>query len=146
METLYDQDFYEWTQENARLLRERRFSEIDIDNLVEELETMGRSEKRAFVNRLAVLIAHLLKWQFQPERRSKSWLYTIKEQRRKVMDILEDSPSLKHEIQQRISRAYEDAILLAVRDTELDEETFPASCPYELDKIMDTTFFPGGSA
>ncbi|MGC8493169.1 MAG: DUF29 domain-containing protein [Syntrophobacteraceae bacterium] len=140
---LYEKDFYEWTQKNAQLLREGRLSEIDLDNLIEELESMGRSEKRAFINRLAVLIAHLLKWEYQPERRSKNWRYTIKEQRRKVMDLLEDSPSLKHEIRQRIRKAYDDAVVLAVKDTELDEAIFPATCPYKLEQIMGEDFFPG---
>jgi hypothetical protein len=146
METLYDQDFYEWTQENARLLRERRFSEIDIDNLIEELETMGRGDKRAFVNYLAVLIAHLLKWERQTALRSRSWKYTIREQRAQVADILADNPSFKHSLDEMLSKAYGKAIIRVVKETGLDEEVFPAACPYEFENIMDTSFFPGGNA
>ena len=146
METLYDRDFYEWTQKNAQLLREGRLSEIDIDNLIEELETMGRSEKRAFVNHLAVLIAHLLKWERQPVLQSKSWKYTIREQRAQVADILDDNPSFKHSLDELLLKAYGKAIVRVVKETGLDEETFPATCPYELEKIMDTTFFPGANA
>jgi K+ transporter len=146
MKTLYDQDFYEWTQENARLLRERRFSEIDIDNLVEELEIMGRSEKRAFVNHLAVLIAHLLKWERQTVLRSRSWKYTIREQRAQVADILADNPSFKHSLDEMLSKAYGKAIIRVVKETGLDEEAFPAACPYGFEDISDTGFFPGGNA
>ena len=142
METIYERDFYRWTQENARLLREGRLSEIDLENLIEELESMGRSEKRALVNRLAVLIAHLLKWEYQPERRSKSWRSTVDTQRIDVADLLEDSPSLRHEIEERLSRAYVKARILAEAETGLDRESFPPTCPYELEQIMDKDFRP----
>jgi hypothetical protein len=145
METLYEKDFYEWTQKNAQLLREGRLAEIDTDNLIEELEAMGRSEKRAFVNHLAVLIAHLLKWERQPVLRSKSWRYTIREQRAQVADILQDNPSFKESFAEALSRAYGKAIVRVVKETGLDEETFPATCPYEFTEIMDTDFFPGKS-
>ena len=142
MESLYDKDFYEWTQENANLLREGRFAEIDIDNLVEELEAMGRSEKRAFETRIAVLIAHLLKWQWQPERHGKSWEYTIREQRVRVADILRDNPSLKHYLDELLPRAYEKAILTFVKETGLQEKILPVACPYSFDEIMSKEFFP----
>ncbi len=142
METLYEKDFYEWTQKNAQLLREGRLAEIDIDNLVEELEAMGRSEKRAFVNHLAVLIAHLLKWERQPVLRSKSWRFTIREQRAQVADILQDNPSFKDSFTDALARAYGKAVVRVVKETGLDEETFPESCPYMLAEIMDSDFFP----
>jgi hypothetical protein len=146
MVTLYDEDFYAWTRKNAQLLREGRLSEIDTDNLIEELEAMGRSEKRAFVNHLAVLIAHLLKWERQPALRSKSWRYTIREQRAQVADILEDNPSLKHSLGDLLLKAYGKAILRVVKETGLDEETFPPVCPFSADQIMDAAFFPGEQA
>ncbi len=142
METLYEKDFYEWTQKNAQLLREGRLAEIDIDNLVEELEAMGRSEKRAFVNHLAVLIAHLLKWERQPVLRSKSWRFTIREQRAQVADILQDNPSFKDSFTDALARAYGKAVVRVVKETGLDEETFPESCPYMFTEIMDSDFFP----
>jgi len=142
METLYEKDFYEWTQKNAQLLREGRLAEIDIDNLVEELEAMGRGEKRAFVNHLAVLIAHLLKWERQPVLRSKSWRFTIREQRAQVADILQDDPSFKDSFTDALARAYGKAVVRVVKETGLDEETFPESCPYMLAEIMDSDFFP----
>ena len=142
MEALYERDFYQWTQENARLLREGRLSEIDVENLIEELEGMGKSEKRQFVNRLAVLLAHLLKWQYQPKIRSKSWRYTIKEQRKRVTKILRDSPSLKHDLDDHVKEAYEDAILIILKETPLDESDIPASCPYTFEQVMDDDFWP----
>ncbi len=138
--------YMKWTRKNAKLLREGRLSEIDADNLIEELEAMGRSEKRAFVNHLAVLIAHPLKWERQPVLRSKSWRYKIREQRVPVADILEDNPSLKHSLRDLLSKAYGKAILSVVKETCLDEEAFPAACPYSADEIMDAAFFPGGQA
>lgn len=146
MKNLYEQDFYQWTQKNAQLLREGRLSEIDTANLIEELEIMGRSEKRAFVNHLAVLIAHLLKWERQPGLRSKSWRYTIREQRIQVGDILDDNPSFKQSLDEMLSKAYRKAIVLAVKETGLDEETFPSTCLYGFGKVLDEKFFPGDSS
>jgi len=142
METLYDRDFYQWTQENAQLLREGRLSEIDLENLIEELEAMGRSEKRAFVSRLAVLIAHLLKWKYQPKIRSQSWQYTIMEQREKVNDLLEDNPSFKQSMDTMFSKAYKGAVLIILKETPLDKSDIPASCPYAFEQIMDNDFLP----
>src|SRR5512134_2414110 len=95
---LYEQDFYAWTQEQASKLRSGELVTLDLEHLAEEIESMGRSERRELINRLAVLLAHMLKWQYQPERRGsgKSWRATIKEQRRQVQRVLKDSPSLQH--------------------------------------------------
>lgn len=138
----YEQDFYAWTQEQASLLRTGRLAEIDIENIAEELESMGRSEKRELVDRLAILLAHLLKWRLQPGRRGNSWRATVKEQRRRVSKRLEDSPSLKHGLEERLAEAYEAAVLLAISDTGLDEATFPATCPFSFSQALDETFWP----
>jgi len=143
MGTLYDQDFYKWTQESARLLREGRFSDLDIENLVEEVESMGRSEKREFISRLAVLIAHLLKWGYQPGKRSRSWASTIVEQRSEVADVLEDNPSFKSTLDDMILRAYKKAVIKVESETGLDEKAFPEACPYSFEQIMDRKFLPG---
>ncbi len=95
---LYQKDYYGWLQENAQLIRERKFSEVDADNLIEELESMGKSEKRELSSRLTVLLMHLMKWQYQAVRRSTSWRNTIAVQRIDIQDLLEDSPSLRTEI------------------------------------------------
>ncbi len=138
----YEQDFYAWLLKNAQLLREKRFPELDAENIAEELEGMARSDKRQLVNRFAVLLAHLLKWQFQPEKRSKSWKRTIKEQRKRIGLLLTDSPSLKYEIDKRIEDAYEIAILSAANETGLDEEIFPENCEYSLEEILSDEFVP----
>jgi Domain of unknown function DUF29 len=138
----YDKDFYAWALHNAKLLRQGNFSEIDVEHIAEEIESMGRSDKRELVNRLALLIAHLLKWKFQPGRRSSSWKYTIKEQRIKVKDLLEDSPCLNHELERKFNHAYEQAIVIALTDTGLDESTFPKKCPFKFSECLDYQFLP----
>lgn len=138
----YDQDFYAWLLKSAELLRNKQFSSLDVENIAEELEGMARSDQRQLVNRFAVLLAHLLKWQFQPEKRSKSWSRTIKEQRKRINLLLKDSPSLKHKIQERVNDAYEIAILSAANETGLDEDVFPESCEYSLDEILSDAFLP----
>src|SRR5712692_1231317 len=104
--SLYESDFYTWTQEQARLLRERRFDDLDLDNLVDEVASVGSSEKREIRNRLKVLLTHLLKWKFQPGLRGNSWRRTIREQRESIVDIVQSSPSLRgYMLQAKIGRA-----------------------------------------
>lgn len=112
---LYDADFYAWTQEQAKFLREGTWNELDIPNLVEEIESLGKQQKQELRNRLSVLLGHLLKWEFQPTYRSKSWLATIREQRRRALEALEENPSLKSYLPEAIQKAYEDGIDLVVR-------------------------------
>jgi hypothetical protein len=138
----YDNDFYAWAITNAQLLRQQRFTEIDIENIAEELETLGRSEKRELVNRLAVLLAHLLKWQFQPERRGKSWELTIWEQRRKLTKHLRENPSLRGQLEAAIVDAYDDAIAHLNRRTSLEKNRLPNQCPYTLDEIFNEDSLP----
>src|SRR5262245_7533678 len=126
----YEQDFYAWTIHNAKLLREGKLSEVDIEHIAEEIESMGKSERRELINRLAVLIAHLLKWQFQEERRSNSWKYTIEEQRDEVLELLEESPSLKYEIKGKLDRAYGKAILWAATEMGVNKSVFKDECPF----------------
>lgn len=138
----YEKDFYAWSLHNAKLLRAGKLSEVDIKNLAEEIESMGKSEKRELMNRLAVLLAHLLKWKYQPARRSNSWKYTIKEQRLRLLRLIEDSPSLKKELEKRIEDAYEDACYIALSETGLEEEMFPKGSPFNLKQCLDQNFFP----
>lgn len=138
----YEKDFYAWTVHNAALIREGKFSEVDMEHVAEEIESMGRSEKRELINRLAVLMAHLLKWQFQSERRSRSWEDTIEEQRMSINDLLEDNPSLKHEIDNKVDYAYKHAIFIAARETGFNKTTFPQTCPFTLMQCLDFKFFP----
>jgi hypothetical protein len=115
---------------------------MDIESLVEELETMGRSERRALISRTSVIIALLLKWQLSPEIRRKSWKYTIAEQRRRILRLLDDSPSLRPKLIEKLPDAYDDAILTAAKETQLDQTVFPKTCPFSLEQIMDENFLP----
>src|SRR3981081_3195920 len=110
---LYESDFYAWTPEQARLLRERRFDDLDLDNLVDEVESVGRSDKRQIESRLEVLIAHLLKWKLQPVVRGNGWMSTIFEQRRRLIRLVEDSPSLREFFRQEVFNSYAAGRLLA---------------------------------
>ncbi|HUB15892.1 MAG TPA: DUF29 domain-containing protein [Acetobacteraceae bacterium] len=138
--TLYDQDFYAWANEQAALLRAGRFGEIDVENVAEEIESMGRSQKSELVNRLAVLLTHLLKWRYQPGFRSKSWRLTIAEQRFQIERHLRDNPSLKSHLAEPIADGYRLARLKAERETGL--ESFPDACPFSFDEAMDDGFWP----
>jgi hypothetical protein len=138
----YEQDFYAWTLTNAKFLREGKLTEIDIANVAEEIESMGKSEKRELISRLAVLIAHLLKWQFQPARRNNSWKYTIEEQREEIIELLKESPSLKNKINQELARAYNRGVLIAATETDLGKEVFPKQCSFSLEKLINKKFFP----
>jgi hypothetical protein len=138
----YEKDFYAWTIHNAKLLREGKLSEVDIEHIAEEIESMGKSERRELINRLAVLIAHLLKWQFQQERRSNSWKYTIEEQRDEVLELIEESPSLKYEIQEKLDRAYRKAILWAATEMGVNKSIFKDECPFSLETVLNKDFYP----
>ena len=138
----YDQDFYAWTSHNAELLRKKKFDEIDYEHLAEEIEDMGKSNKRELMNRFSILIAHLLKWQLQPIRRSKSWMLTIKRQRFEIADLLEESPSLKHQVALQYGHAYEKALIIASEQTGIDETQFPTVCQFSLEECLNPTFLP----
>jgi len=139
---LYDTDFYGWTQSQAQALREGKLQHLDIDNLIEEIESMGKSEQHQLESRLEVLLMHLLKWCYQPERRGASWESTIKEQRRKIIKHLKKNPSLQAKILETQIEAYEEAIFKANEETQLPIETFPQECPWTFEEIMAADFWP----
>ena len=138
----YNTDFYAWTAHNANMIRKGNFSEVDRENIAEEIESMGKRDRRQLINRLAVLISHLLKWQYQPMRRSNSWELTIKEQRNKVFELLEDSPSLKHELELRQNTAYRNAVFMAAKQTGLGVSNFSEDCQFTIEQCLDAQFFP----
>ena len=142
MTATYDTDFYAWANEQAALLRAGNLGAADLDNIAEEIESMGRSEKRELVNRLVVLLLHMLKWQYQPERRGTSWEATIIVQRHDISDHLADNPSLKVLLPTTISRAYSNAALMAAGETGLPKAVFPQSCPWSFGQITDEGFWP----
>jgi hypothetical protein len=139
---LYDMDFHAWTLEQVSLLQAQQFDRLDQVNLIEEIESLGRKERQELRNRLGVLLGHLLKWQFQPEQRTNSWLGTIREQRIQIKLLLKDSPSLKPYLQQTFADAYELGLALAIRETLLGEEVFPEESPYMLEQSLDPKFLP----
>jgi hypothetical protein len=142
---LHDSDFYAWTQQQAALLKQGRLDQIDLEHLIEEVESMGASERNQLQSRLKILLGHLLKWQFQPRFRSRSWNATIEEQRLSVIGLLEDNPSLKNMLEERLLKAYPQGVLLAVKETNMDKRSFPSVCPYSLEQILDTAFYPDAS-
>jgi len=144
--SLYDQDFHAWLTHNAHLAREGRPDQLDLKHLAEELEAMSKSELRALESRLAVLLAHLLKWEYQPSHRTKSWERTLIEQRKRIARLLRDSPSLKPKLDESLPDAYESATRWAADETGMDESDFPATCPYRIEQILDKRFLPIASS
>ena len=140
---LYETDFYAWTIEQATLLRKHQWSQLDLLNLIEEIESLGKQQRQELRNRLSVLIGHLLKWEYQSSNRSRSWLATIRVQRRDTLRLLKDNPSLKSFLEDVVSEAYENGRDLAMGETDLPEQTFPKKCPYSLTEILGDRFYPG---
>lgn len=145
----YDQDFYSWAREQARLLREGRLGELDAERLAEELDDMGRGESRELESRLGVLLHHLLlKWQYQPDRRKPggpsgpSWEATIVEQRNRIQRHLRRNPGLQSNVPEAMRGAYEFARIRAARETRLPRTTFPEACPWSFDQVSADGFWP----
>ena len=138
----YDGDTAGWAEHQAALLRAGRFAELDIQNIAEEIESVGRSEQRELTSRLTILIAHLLKWQFQPSRRGSSWQDTITTQRAQIARHMKRNPSLKAKLNDAVEDGHADARLVARLETGLEPGTFPLGCPYTWIQIMDDQFLP----
>ncbi|MBP2230647.1 hypothetical protein J2847_003952 [Azospirillum agricola] len=139
---LYERDFYAWANEQAALLRAGKLDAADIAHIAEEIESMGKTEKRELVSRLTVLLLHLLKWRFQPDRRGASWEATITVQRDDLLDHLRDNPSLKSKLDEAVTDAYRKAAILAAGETGLPKPTFPDTCPWPFERLMDMDFWP----
>ena len=135
--TLYDQDFYAWTQRQMELLQAGRLDALDIANLIEELDSLGKQQRQELENRLEVLLGHLLKWRYQPESRSKSWRATIREQRQKIQRHLKENPSLKPYLLEAIEIGYQDGLNLLDRETPVDPKQLPQVCPFSEFEIFD---------
>ena len=141
--SLYDADFYAWTVEQAKLLEGQQWEQLDVPNLIEEIESLGRQQRQELRSRLSVLLGHLLKWQYQPRRRSRSWLATIRIQRRDILRLLQENPSLKPALGKILEDAFANARDLAIAETDLPEQDFPSECLYSLAEILDEVFYPG---
>jgi len=139
---LYETDFYGWTQSQVSAMRDKDLASLDLDNLIEEVESMGKSEKRELESRLEVLLTHLLKWRYQPNLRGKSWQFTIVEQRKRIDYHLKENPSLKARIPELYENTYAFAVIDAVKETGMEEKVFPAQCPWTFYEVMDGDFWP----
>jgi hypothetical protein len=140
---LYETDFYAWTQKQVQLLRQRDLNNLDIENLIEEIDSLGKQERRELVNRLIVLIAHLLKWEYQTDRRSRSWYLTIREQRSAIRQLLKESPSLKPYLPEAIADSYDRAVILAAKETGMKLREFPTEVSYTWEQVENPDFLPG---
>lgn len=140
--TLYDTDYMQWITTTVDKLRRQDYSDVDWANLIEEIEDMGKRERRSLESNLTVLLLHLLKWKYQSDKRSGSWAGSIVEHRRRIRKALKDSPSLQPQLEKMLSEAYTDAINQAAAETQLPVDTFPNECEFELSQIMDDSFSP----
>ncbi len=140
--TLYDTDFYAWANEQAALLRAGRLSEADIENIAEEIESTGKSQKRELISRLTVLLVHLMKWRYQPGLRGRSWRLTIEQQRLGLEDHIGENPSLKSLLNEAMAKAHRHARLDAERETHLPRSAFPVESPFSFDEAMNPDFWP----
>ena len=139
---LYDEDFYAWAMTTAALLRQRRFAEIDIVHIAEELEDLGKRERRALESHIRNVTLHLLKWRSQLEKRSVSWRQSIRNGRLEIHKLLRDSPSLTGQIPQMLDDEYPAARADAIDETGLSDETFPVHCPFTAEQVLDAEFWP----
>jgi hypothetical protein len=142
-QSLYERDFYLWLEQQAARLREGRLDQLDVANLLEEIEDMGRSEKRAVEGNLVVLLTHLLKYRFRPGQRSSSWLGSIVEHRRRLRKLLKESPSLLPVARRMFSECYADSCEQAAAESGLSPETFPTEPPFTLEQVLDRKYLPG---
>jgi Domain of unknown function DUF29 len=139
---LYEADFFRWTETMAAALRSGDLSQLDLENLAEEIESLGRSDRRRIESRLTVLLMHLLKWQVQPEMRSGSWRGTIVEQRTRIRKLLQESPSLRSFFESVVDECYGDAVAQAVAETGLPIAMFQIDCIYSIEEILSIEFLP----
>ncbi len=139
---LYEKDYCLWLEETAQLLREGRLRELDVNNLIEEIEDMGRSEKKAVKSNLKILLCHLLKYKYQLQKRSRSWLSTIFEHRDRLEDDFADSPSLKRYFDEVFKLCYQKARKQASIETGLPLKTFPMNCPFTFEQVLDIDYLP----
>jgi hypothetical protein len=140
----YDADFFQWTQSTAEMIRQGRLAEVDLEHVAEEIEDMGKRDRREVRSRLIVLVMHLLKWELQLELRTPSWRSTIREQRMQIQLIIQDSPSLRRLPSDELVTTYEHAVERAIAETGLGANQFPSSCPYSAEQILASDFVPEG--
>ncbi|MEH1913736.1 DUF29 domain-containing protein [Nostoc sp.] len=145
MSATYKADFNLWIEQTAQLLRSHRWHEVDVEHLIEEVEGLGKSERRAIASQLTRLLLHLLKWQYQPQRRSDSWLDSITDSRTQIELAIEDSPSLKSYPTEQLQESYQRARRQAAKQTGIFVSVFPEECPYSLELVLDEDWLPEAS-
>ncbi|NJR61601.1 MAG: DUF29 domain-containing protein [Cyanobacteria bacterium CRU_2_1] len=142
MSEKYSADFSSWIDQTAQLLREHRWHEIDVPHLIEEIEDLGKSERRGIASQLTRLLLHLLKWQYQPQRRSDSWLDSITDARTQIELAIEDSPSLRSYPAEQLEESYQRACRQAAKQTSIEISVFPDMCPYSLELVLAEDWLP----
>ncbi len=138
MTKLYEQDFSLWVENTVEKLKQKKLDNIDWDNLIEEIESLGKSEKNALQSNLRILLMHLLKWKYQRDRRSNSWSYTITEHNIRINQAFKDSPSLKRYFAETFDDCYQDARKLAAKETGLNIDIFPLDCPFSQEDVLNS--------
>ena len=141
-QSLYDRDFYSWAYHQSILLREKRFDELDLLHLSEEIEDLGKRHYDQLESHLMQIIAHLLKWKVQHWKRTNSWRATIRVQRKAILKLLDRNPGLKSRLDEALRDSWDQARDLAIVETDLPDESFPESCPFSLEEIFDLAFWP----
>lgn len=139
---LYETDFLQWIETTVAQLKAQDYAHIDWENLIDEIEDMGKRERKSLKSNLTIVLLHLLKWQYQPDRRSNNWKSSLIEHRRRIRDDLRDSPSLKPYLEDVFDECYADAVEQAIAETDLPAETFPRSCPYTLAEALTSNYLP----
>jgi predicted nucleic acid-binding Zn-ribbon protein len=142
MAALYDRDFYAWTQQVSGLLRKGCFAEADIEHIAQEIEDIGKERQHALKSHTRRLVMHLLKWEAQPAKRTRSWRASMSEARTEIADVLEENPSLKSLTAAMPVKVYERAVMQAMDETGLPRKAFPSTCPYTFEQLMDDAFPP----
>ncbi|MBE9077446.1 DUF29 domain-containing protein [Romeria aff. gracilis LEGE 07310] len=142
MDTAYLTDFNAWIDQTSQLLRERRWDEVDLAHLIEEIEDLGKRERRAVASQLIRLLLHLLKWQYQPQRRSDSWLDSMTDARTQIELSVEDSPSFENYLADQLDQCYQRARRQAANQTGLEVSTFPDVCPYSPERVLADDWLP----
>jgi hypothetical protein len=138
----YEEDFHGWAHQQAELIRTGQLAQLDLDHIAGELEDLGNSQRSELESRLTLILQHLLKWQYQPARRSRSWTNTVIEQRSRVRRLLRKNPSLNAKIDEVVAEAYEYARLRASAETDQVIETDPSGCPWTPGQILEEVFWP----
>ena len=146
LQLLYEQDFYAWVEQTAELLKSRNWEILDLENLIEEVVDLGRSQQRALQSALRLILSHLLKWKYQSEKRSNSWQITITRERLNLDELFTESPSLRRFLNDTewINTTYQRARKEAIVETGLSEDNFPIVCPFTVDEILDLDFYSYG--